>query len=145
MPVMARWVWAIARKSALTRSLSSVFDAIPISPHICVALRFSNLRARKYSISSSGENPNLVSSRATCTCISTFWIIPCAAASLSIAFSRRSESMLSISAGRRRSSCRTLLVCRCPMKCQFISAGSCGAFADSSCTRLSPKFRWPAL
>ncbi|GFI14797.1 hypothetical protein IMSAGC008_02359 [Muribaculaceae bacterium] len=136
---------AIALKSAAMRSVSSVLVAIPISPHIWVARRLSKRLSRKYASISSGVNPNLVSSAATCTCISTRLVMPSRALSASMASSTRSESTLSISAiGPASSSLRTLFVWRWPMKCHRMSAGSAGIFADNSCTRLSPKMRCPA-
>ena len=38
----------------------------------------------------------------------------------------------------------TLLVCRWPMKCHWISFGNCSTFCFSSCSWLSPNRRWPS-
>ena len=91
---------------------------------------------------SSGMKPDLVSSLATCTSSNTFMRRPIFSASRLMTSSKRTLSTEWIIC-TKGTICLTLFVCKCPMKCQRISAGSACCLSNNSCTLLSPKSRSP--
>ena len=123
---------------------SSVLVAIDISPQIRILGKEAHISVERSVVNSFGVKPDLVSSCATCTSNNIFCTIPNFSASVLMACNNRLESTDSMIYGFSLSRSRTLLVCRCPMKCHWISFGSCVTFCLSSCTLLSPKCRSPA-
>ena len=127
----------------------STKGAIVISPQTLICSKFAifSINGRTSSVLS----PNLLSSWATFTSIKILAVRLCFAASFSIVSASLTESTEWI-----RSTLSiiyfTLLVCRCPIMCQWISSGSASYLAVISCTLFSPisylsffKFDYPLL